>query len=240
MSCIFSKDYAHKRSWQVKFESERNRQGQVNDPQLVVVCSNHLRNCNTLRNTLHHTARAQAQNIANPHLETRKVVFVCIYTLYCALALSTARVHTDFIATHYNTLQQTATNRNSLPNAATHCNTTSSRTQKQTEQSHRRKHKRNTTQHTATYCNTPLTGKPRDLLVPDSCGTGATTQLQHHNALPNTATHCNILRRTATQRPLEHRCKWNSTNAAAALIRTETHCNILQRAATQHPLEHWS
>ena len=121
-----------------------------------------------------------------------------------------------YTATHYNTLQHTATYCNARNGSfsgikihlvsmcnlhtATHCNTLQ----------HTSRHC-NTLQHTATHCNT----------------------LQHTavhcDTLRHTATHCNTLQHTATQETGLLGSKMCITTHCYTLQHTATHCNTLQR-----------
>jgi len=131
-------------------------------------------------------------------------------------------------AIHYNTLQRTATNCNTLQHSATHfwictgMTTTHCNTMQHTAPYC------NILQHTATHCNTlqytaTLCNERQHIATHcnklrwDDCNTLQCIAAQMHcsvycNALQHTATHCNALQRTATH------CN--------ALQRTTAHCKL--------------
>jgi len=93
---------------------------------------------------------------------------------------ATRRNTLQHAAPHCNTPQHTATRRNTLQHAATHCNTP--------QQAATR---RNTLQHAATYTNTHYRNRAVE---------NVTGHMFHTfgDALQRTATHCNTLQQTAT------------------------------------------
>ena len=126
------------------------------------------------------------------------------------LRLDTRLSYFTFNPTHYNTLQQTATDCEIRPNTATHCNTL---------------------QHTATHCNTPQHPATHAPHLQSYAARHQTITFDiQSDTLQHAATRCNTLQHAATHLCLVH---MRLHTRPSHLTLNMTHYNTLQHTATQ-------